>query len=93
VSTMPPCSARWRGFQGIDRRLQFSATVAWHVAAAVTIVDDYGHHPTEIAATLAAAPGVAGRRLVLAFQPHRYTRTRDLLDDFARVLSAPTRCS
>ena len=53
----------------------------------VTIVDDYGHHPTEIAATLdAIRQGYAGRRLVLAFQPHRYTRTRDLLDDFASVL-------
>ena len=53
----------------------------------MTIVDDYGHHPTEIAATLdAIRQGYAGRRLVLAFQPHRYTRTRDLLDDFASVL-------
>jgi UDP-N-acetylmuramate--alanine ligase len=52
-------------------------------------VDDYGHHPTEIAATLdALRQGFAGRRIVLAFQPHRYTRTRDLLDDFARVLSS-----
>jgi UDP-N-acetylmuramate--alanine ligase len=54
----------------------------------VTLIDDYGHHPTEIAATLdAIRQGWSGRRLVLAFQPHRYTRTRDLLDDFARVLS------
>ena len=54
----------------------------------VTIVDDYGHHPTEIAATLEALrQGYPGRRLVLAFQPHRYTRTRDLIDDFGRVLS------
>ena len=54
----------------------------------VTIVDDYGHHPTEIAATLEAArQGWPGRRVVLAFQPHRYTRTRDLLDDFAQVLA------
>ncbi len=52
------------------------------------MVDDYGHHPTEIAATLAAArSGWPGKRVVLAFQPHRYTRTRDLLDDFASVLS------
>jgi UDP-N-acetylmuramate--alanine ligase len=57
-------------------------------AAPVALIDDYGHHPTEIAATLEALrQGYAGRRLVLAFQPHRYTRTRDLLDDFARVLS------
>ena len=55
----------------------------------VTLVDDYGHHPTEVAATLEALrQGWPGRRLVLVFQPHRYTRTRDLLDDFARVLSA-----
>jgi UDP-N-acetylmuramate--alanine ligase len=52
------------------------------------LVDDYGHHPTEIAATVhAARAGWPGRRLVLVFQPHRYTRTRDLLDDFATVLS------
>jgi UDP-N-acetylmuramate--alanine ligase len=52
------------------------------------LIDDYGHHPTEIAATLEAVrQGWAGRRIVLAFQPHRYTRTRDLLDDFARVLA------
>jgi UDP-N-acetylmuramate--alanine ligase len=51
------------------------------------LVDDYGHHPTEIAATLdAVRQGWPARRLVLAFQPHRYTRTRDLLDDFGRVL-------
>jgi UDP-N-acetylmuramate--alanine ligase len=79
-------------FQGVDRRLQLIGDVALSGAAAdaapVTIVDDYGHHPTEIAATLdAVRQGYAGRRLVLAFQPHRYTRTRDLLDDFARVLS------
>ena len=52
------------------------------------LVDDYGHHPTEIAATLAAAKaGWPGHRVVLVFQPHRYSRTRDLLDDFASVLS------
>jgi UDP-N-acetylmuramate--alanine ligase len=54
----------------------------------VTIVDDYGHHPTEVAATLEALrQGYPGRRLVLAFQPHRYTRTHDLIDDFGKVLS------
>ncbi|MBS0395394.1 MAG: UDP-N-acetylmuramate--L-alanine ligase [Proteobacteria bacterium] len=75
------------GFQGIDRRLQVigELTIA---AGHVTLVDDYGHHPTEIAATLEAVrQGWPGRRIVLAFQPHRYTRTRDLLDDFAEVLS------
>lgn len=74
-------------FQGIDRRLQHIGDVAL-AAGTVTIVDDYGHHPTEIAATLEALrQGYPGRRLVLAFQPHRYTRTRDLIDDFGRVLS------
>ena len=52
-----------------------------------TLIEDYGHHPVEIAATLAAARGAfAGRRLVLAFQPHRYTRTRDCFEDFVQVL-------
>ncbi|HMA12736.1 MAG TPA: UDP-N-acetylmuramate--L-alanine ligase [Steroidobacteraceae bacterium] len=72
-------------FQGIDRRLQVVGEVA---AAGIAIVDDYGHHPTEIAATLdALRQAYAGRRIVLVFQPHRYSRTRDLMDDFARVLS------
>ena len=75
------------GFEGIDRRLQHVADVQTS-AGRITIVDDYGHHPTEIAATLEALrQAYPGRRLVLAFQPHRYTRTRDLLDDFAKVLS------
>ncbi|HJS21274.1 MAG TPA: UDP-N-acetylmuramate--L-alanine ligase [Steroidobacteraceae bacterium] len=74
-------------FQGIDRRLQVIGEVAT-AAGRVTLIDDYGHHPTEVAATLdAIRQGWPNRRLVLAFQPHRYTRTRDLLDDFARVLS------
>ena len=52
-----------------------------------TLIDDYGHHPAEMAATLAAARGAfPGRRLVLAFQPHRYTRTRDCFDDFVQVI-------
>ena len=74
-------------FEGIGRRLETVGDVA--VAAGhVTVVDDYGHHPTEIAATLEAARQAwPDRRLVLAFQPHRYTRTHDLIDDFARVLS------
>ena len=74
-------------FQGVDRRLQYVG----HVPAGsgrADIIDDYGHHPTEIRATLdAVRQAYAGRRVVLAFQPHRYTRTRDLLDDFAAVLS------
>ena len=57
--------------------------------AAFTLIDDYGHHPAEMAATIEAARGAfPGRRIVLAFQPHRYTRTRDLFEDFVRVLSS-----
>jgi UDP-N-acetylmuramate--alanine ligase len=75
------------GFQGIERRLQWLGDVVLP-AGRVTLVDDYGHHPTEIAATMEAArQGWPDRRVVLVFQPHRYTRTRDLLDDFAQVLS------
>jgi UDP-N-acetylmuramate--alanine ligase len=75
-------------FQGIDRRLQVIGNVQT-AAGAVMLVDDYGHHPTEVAATMRAARDAwPGRRLVVVFQPHRYTRTRDLLDDFAEVLSA-----
>jgi UDP-N-acetylmuramate--alanine ligase len=74
-------------FQGIDRRLQQLGEIQWPGGRAL-IVDDYGHHPTEVAATLEAArQGWPKRRLVLVFQPHRYTRTRDLLDDFGRTLS------
>ncbi len=73
-------------FQGIDRRLQQLGEIQWPGGRAL-IVDDYGHHPTEVAATLdAVRQGWPTRRLVLVFQPHRYTRTRDLLDDFGRVL-------
>jgi len=73
-------------FQGIDRRLQQLGEIEWPGGRAL-IVDDYGHHPTEVAATLdAVRQGWPTRRLVLVFQPHRYTRTRDLLDDFGRVL-------
>ena len=74
-------------FQGIDRRLQHIADVKT-AAGRVTIIDDYGHHPTEVAATLEALrQGYPGRRIVLAFQPHRYTRTHDLIDDFSKALS------
>jgi UDP-N-acetylmuramate--alanine ligase len=76
------------GFQGIGRRLEIVGEVATR-AGRVTLVDDYGHHPTEIEATIdAVRQAWPGRRLVLAFQPHRYTRTRDLIDDFGRALSA-----
>ena len=75
------------GFQGVDRRLQHIAD-ADTALEPVTIIDDYGHHPTEVAATLEAVrQGYPGKRVVLAFQPHRYTRTRDLIDDFGKVLS------
>ena len=74
-------------FEGVDRRLQI---LGEHKLPAgdVLFVDDYGHHPTEIAATLdAVRQGWPGRRIVVVFQPHRYSRTRDLLDDFAEVLA------
>jgi UDP-N-acetylmuramate--alanine ligase len=74
-------------FSGVDRRLQVQGTVET-AAGRVTFVDDYGHHPTELAATIAAARDAwPGRRLVVCFQPHRYTRTAALIDDFAQVLS------
>ncbi|UCG73116.1 MAG: UDP-N-acetylmuramate--L-alanine ligase [Chromatiales bacterium] len=73
-------------FAGIERRLQVLDEVATR-AGKVLFVDDYGHHPTEIIATMAAAREAwPERRLVVVFQPHRYTRTRDLLDDFAAAL-------
>ena len=75
------------GFEGIGRRLERVGEVTT-ARGRIDIVDDYGHHPTEIAATLEAIrQGWPGRRVVLAFQPHRYTRTQDLLDDFGQVLS------
>jgi UDP-N-acetylmuramate--alanine ligase len=74
-------------FQGVDRRLQHLGDALTPVGR-VSIIDDYGHHPTEIAATLEAVrQGYPGRRVVLVFQPHRYTRTRDLIDDFGKALS------
>ncbi|MGI9233431.1 MAG: UDP-N-acetylmuramate--L-alanine ligase [Woeseiaceae bacterium] len=76
-----------QNFEGIDRRFQSFGELRT-AAGKVLLVDDYGHHPTEIAATIAAArAGWPSRRIVLVFQPHRYTRTRDLIDDFATVLS------
>jgi UDP-N-acetylmuramate--alanine ligase len=74
-------------FQGIDRRLQQLGEIQWPGGRAL-VIDDYAHHPTEISATLdAVRQGWPSRRLVLAFQPHRYTRTRDLMDDFGSALS------
>jgi len=78
------------GFEGIGRRLQHLADGALD-GKRITLIDDYGHHPRELQATLDAVRGAyPGRRLLTVFQPHRYSRTRDLLDDFAAVLSAAT---
>jgi UDP-N-acetylmuramate--alanine ligase len=75
-------------FHGVGRRFQLYGDVTLAGGGRFTLVDDYGHHPVEMAATLEAARGAfPGRRIVLAFQPHRYTRTRDLFEDFVRVLS------
>ena len=75
-------------FKGVDRRFQRYGEVPLPAGGTFTLVDDYGHHPVEMAATLAAARGAfPGRRLLLAFQPHRYTRTRDCFEDFIKVLS------
>lgn len=76
-------------FHGVGRRFTRYGDIPLSAGGSFTLVDDYGHHPAEMAATLAAARGAyPGRRLVLAFQPHRYTRTRDLFEDFVRVISA-----
>src|SRR5512139_291142 len=75
-------------FRGVGRRFQLCGDIALPAGGTFTLVDDYGHHPAEMQATLEAARGAfPGRRIVLAFQPHRYTRTRDLFEDFVRVLS------
>jgi len=77
-------------FAGIGRRFQVYGEFALHKGGKVTLVDDYGHHPREIAATLQAArESWPDRRLVMVYQPHRYTRTRDLFADFCNVLSLP----
>ena len=76
------------GFKGVGRRFQRYGEVMARQGGAFTLVDDYGHHPVEMAVTLAAARGAfPGRRLLLAFQPHRYTRTRDCFDDFVKVMA------
>ncbi|WP_309639411.1 UDP-N-acetylmuramate--L-alanine ligase [Methylibium sp.] len=75
-------------FDGVDRRFQRFGELALASGGSFTLVDDYGHHPVEMAAVVAAARGAfPGRRLVLAFQPHRYTRTRDCFEDFVKVMS------
>jgi UDP-N-acetylmuramate--alanine ligase len=74
-------------FKGVGRRFQRYGEAALTGGGSCTVVDDYGHHPVEMAATLAAARGAfPGRRLVLAFQPHRYSRTRDCFEDFVKVI-------
>jgi len=78
------------GFKGVGRRFQSYGQVAVpaaHGGGEFTLIDDYGHHPVEMAATLAAARGAfPGQRIVLAFQPHRYSRTRDCFEDFVKVI-------
>jgi UDP-N-acetylmuramate--alanine ligase len=75
-------------FHGVGRRFQRYGDIALPGAGRFSLIDDYGHHPAEMAATLEAARGAfPGRRIVLAFQPHRYSRTRDLFEDFVKVLS------
>jgi UDP-N-acetylmuramate--alanine ligase len=77
------------GFRGVGRRFQRYGEIPLQGGGTFTLVDDYGHHPAEMAATLAAARGAyPDRRLVLVFQPHRYTRTRDVFEDFVKVLSS-----
>jgi UDP-N-acetylmuramate--alanine ligase len=76
-------------FKGVGRRFQRYGDIRLKSGGSFTLVDDYGHHPAEMAATLEAARGAfPERRIVLAFQPHRYTRTRDCFEDFVRVLSS-----
>ena len=78
------------GFRGVGRRFTRYGEIALADGGSFTLVDDYGHHPVEAQVTIAAARAAyPGRRLVLAFQPHRYTRTRDLFEDFVKVLGAP----
>jgi len=74
-------------FRGVGRRFQRYGEVTAQSGGSFTLVDDYGHHPVEMAAVIAAARGAfPGRRLVIAFQPHRYTRTRDCFEDFVKVM-------
>jgi UDP-N-acetylmuramate--alanine ligase len=81
-----PIAAALAKFGGVGRRFQrYGELLA--PQGCFTLIDDYGHHPVEMAAVLAAARGAfPGRRLVLAFQPHRYTRTRDCFEDFVKVM-------
>ena len=85
-----PIAAALAAFTGVDRRFQRYGELSVSDAqggGSFTLIDDYGHHPVEMAAVIAAARGAfPGRRLVLTFQPHRYTRTRDCFEDFVKVL-------
>lgn len=75
-------------FKGVERRFQQYGEINFSAQKSFALVDDYGHHPAEMEATIKAARGAfPGRRLLVAFQPHRYTRTRDVFEDFTRVLS------
>ncbi len=76
------------GFRGVGRRFQYYGDISLGKGKSFTLIDDYGHHPAEIAPTIDAVRGAfPHRRVVLAFQPHRFTRTRDCFEDFVRVLS------
>jgi UDP-N-acetylmuramate--alanine ligase len=86
VSDAAVCEAL-ASFTGVGRRFQCYGEAVLPTGGHCTLVDDYGHHPVEMAATLSAARGAfPGRRLVLAFQPHRYSRTRDCFEDFVKVI-------
>ena len=75
-------------FKGVERRFQQYGQIKLSIQKSFTLIDDYGHHPAEMEATMKAARGAfPGRRLMVVFQPHRYTRTRDVFEDFTRVLS------
>jgi UDP-N-acetylmuramate--alanine ligase len=76
-------------FKGVGRRFERYGEIPAKTGGSFTLIDDYGHHPVEMQAVIAAARGAfPGRRLVMAFQPHRYTRTRDCFEDFVKVLSS-----
>jgi hypothetical protein len=82
-----PVARALASFAGVGRRFQHWGDLRCHDGGRFTLIDDYGHHPVEMAAVIAAARGAfPGRRLVLAFQPHRYTRTRDCFEDFVQVM-------
>ncbi|MEO1956556.1 MAG: cyanophycin synthetase, partial [Methylophilaceae bacterium] len=77
------------GFKGVGRRFENYGEVPTGKGGTFTLIDDYGHHPTELRAVIAAArDAFPNRRLVLAFQPHRYTRTRDCFEDYVSVISS-----